>query len=186
MAGTTSILDFKDAEIPGDEDTTEAVTDSGLYCETCGKPLTYAGRGRKPRYCDEHRKGARTSTSTRAPRSSGSVDQAVGTLDNIYATLTAGFMMFGLTDAASSLAGSREYLAAQNRMFLDKDPALVKSINKAGAAGGRVGFFAVQIMTLGPVIGLAMTEIRARRAANTEQTDQQEAAPLFAGFGGNE
>ncbi len=184
MAGTTSILEFKDADIPADE-ATETVTDSGLYCETCGKPIPYAGRGRKPRYCDEHRKGTRASTNMRTPRASGSVDQAVGTLDNIYATLTAGFMMFGLNDSASSLAGSREYLASQNKMFLDKDPALVKAINKAGAAGGRVGFFAVQIMTLGPVIGLAMTEIRARRSA-TEPETPQESAPLFAGFGTDE
>jgi len=26
-----------------------------LQCQVCGKPLTYAGRGRKPKFCDDHR-----------------------------------------------------------------------------------------------------------------------------------
>jgi hypothetical protein len=56
-------LTFKDADIPSDEIVPESAKDTEpeppgeLACLTCGKTLTYAGRGRKPMYCDEHRAG---------------------------------------------------------------------------------------------------------------------------------
>jgi hypothetical protein len=28
---------------------------AGYFCEICSKPLTYGGRGRKPRFCDDHK-----------------------------------------------------------------------------------------------------------------------------------
>jgi len=34
------------------------VSDFDYACETCGKELTYAGRGRKPRFCKEHKANA--------------------------------------------------------------------------------------------------------------------------------
>lgn len=33
-------------------------SDFDYACETCGKELTYGGRGRKPRFCAEHKKNA--------------------------------------------------------------------------------------------------------------------------------
>jgi len=41
-----------------------------LECIVCGKALTYAGRGAKPKYCDEH-KGGRSGTSRTPTASSG-------------------------------------------------------------------------------------------------------------------
>ncbi len=37
-----------------------------LACEVCGTPLSYAGKGRKPRFCAEHKPGR--GTATRASR----------------------------------------------------------------------------------------------------------------------
>lgn len=44
----------------------------GLTCETCGLPLTYGGRGRKPRFCAEHKPNRSTVNTTgkrRGPKS---------------------------------------------------------------------------------------------------------------------
>jgi hypothetical protein len=55
---------FQAAEFPPDEITPESASapeptpvDGELTCAVCGKPLTYAGRGRKPKFCDDHRTG---------------------------------------------------------------------------------------------------------------------------------
>ena len=34
-----------------------AGNDEGLRCETCATPLTWSGRGRKPKFCPEHKPG---------------------------------------------------------------------------------------------------------------------------------
>lgn len=47
-----------------------------LTCEVCGKELTYSGRGRKPKRCDEHKPNRTTSTGTRnSPRRTAAVER---------------------------------------------------------------------------------------------------------------
>lgn len=64
---------FADLEIESvPDDTTTGDTDTpapevGPTCETCGTAIVWAGRGRKPRFCPDHKK--RTGTgSVRSPR----------------------------------------------------------------------------------------------------------------------
>lgn len=56
-------------------------------CEECGTPLTYAGRGRKPKYCDEHKPG-RTGSATKSRGSSTGnlalIERAINELEAIY------------------------------------------------------------------------------------------------------
>jgi hypothetical protein len=50
-----------------------------LTCETCGLALNYGGRGRKPRFCSDHKPGARSATgSTPAKRKRGKKRGAPG------------------------------------------------------------------------------------------------------------
>jgi hypothetical protein len=53
--------------IPADDDAPD------LACEVCGVPLVYAGRGRKPKYCEDHKpkSGPRLATGGSVPRASG-------------------------------------------------------------------------------------------------------------------
>lgn len=56
-------------------------------CEECGAPLTYAGRGRKPRFCDEHKPGRSSSSGKPRGSSTGNlalIERAVNELEAIY------------------------------------------------------------------------------------------------------
>ena len=45
-------------------------SNSDLSCIVCGRPLTYAGRGRKPQYCEDHRPGSQRTTKQASTRTS--------------------------------------------------------------------------------------------------------------------
>jgi len=188
MTSATPILDFQDTDVPTDDEPQAKgiESDSGFYCEVCGDPIAYSGRGRHPRYCDKHRKGSgtRQASGTRT-RGAGGVSQAVETMDNLYSVLAATLAVVGLDASASAMAASQEGLKDRNRTFLEKDPKLVAAINKAGATGGRFGFFAVQVMTVGPVLGIAWQELKVRRDAKRAQQAEQnvDVEPIVRGFG---
>src|SRR4051812_735497 len=56
-AGIIDVPSFSDEKVPQDE---SAVDDGGLHCDVCGVPLTYSGRGRKPKKCELHKKSGGT------------------------------------------------------------------------------------------------------------------------------
>ena len=140
-----------------------------LTCETCGVPIEYAGRGRKPRFCAEHRKGGAASTASGTGAGRGSATaaatRAAETLDDAYNGLSMLLLMFGLTDAASDLSASLPALKERNRRFLAADPKLAKAIAKFGEGGGRAAFIASNVMVLAPVGMTVGREIAARLAA---------------------
>lgn len=97
-------------------------TSSTLACETCGTPLEYGGRGRKPRFCDEHKPSRGKGTGSSA-RSSAVVDRAISELTLLYsfagkgiayADHGAGVMVM---DAAPKLAESYRMLLETNAKF---------------------------------------------------------------------
>lgn len=49
------VLDDVDTLGTGNEDEITVPGANGLTCGTCAAPLTYAGKGRKPRFCDDHK-----------------------------------------------------------------------------------------------------------------------------------
>jgi hypothetical protein len=60
-----------DTSVPAPTQSPESSSsDSELVCEVCGVPLVYAGRGRKPKFCEDHKPGkTRTSgTSRKTPK----------------------------------------------------------------------------------------------------------------------
>lgn len=151
-------------------DTYDAPAD--IACEVCGKDIAYLykGKGRKPKYCEEHKptRAASNVGGTRSARGTGAVKQAVTNLENMYNLLGMGLYMAGAKDAASLLAQSVPNLSEQNRQFLEADPALVKMLNRAGTAGGRTMFFVVNALTIGPVVKLAYDEIQSRKEESPE------------------
>jgi len=170
MTDTFEAVDLTTLEATSIPDLADAPKD--IACEVCGKDIAYLykGKGRKPKYCEEHKPG-RSASGIGTPRTragSAGVKQAVANLENMYNMLGMGLYMFGAKESASLLAQSVPGLSDQNRQFLEADPALVKMLNKAGTAGGRTMFFVVNAMTIGPVIKLAYDEIAARREEPTE------------------
>lgn len=161
MTDTVSDLEALTAEtVP----TPEEATVPELSCETCGKPLVYGGRGRKPRFCDEH-KSSRTASniSTRKSSAKGDVAAALSALDMMYDLLSMGLLVVGAHGAAELFGQSREQLNAKNESYLSNDAALAKSLAKLGRTGGRYAFATAQVATVGPVLILAAGEVTQRR-----------------------
>lgn len=102
---------------------TDTVPDSGnpsptadLTCEVCGTGLSYGGRGRKPRFCDEH-KPARGKGSGR--RSGGPiVDRAITEIGVLYGFAGQG-VKFIDPAAGELIYDQRGKLAESYRLLLE-------------------------------------------------------------------
>jgi hypothetical protein len=130
---------------------TPTIVEPEYSCQTCGKALVYGGRGRKPRYCDEHKRGGNT-TKIGARNAAGSdVIRAVAALEMAYGLMRTGFMMIGAVNAASDLGRAIPQLSASNMEYLSQDKELTRAINKMGKVSGRSGFILTHILTLGPI-----------------------------------
>lgn len=55
---------------------------SEFTCKTCGTPLYYSGRGRKPQYCEEHKKSR--STSAASSKSPAIVSRLITEIEMVY------------------------------------------------------------------------------------------------------
>lgn len=79
------------AELLGADVATPPVGEStDPTCETCNAPLYYGGRGRRPRFCDEH-KPTRTATSGTGKRGSAKLDDLEAQIAGMLAS--AGMML---------------------------------------------------------------------------------------------
>lgn len=156
-----------------------------LTCEVCGKPLDYAGRGRKPRFCDEHRKvsGSR-SKSTSAAVTDRELTQACESLAQLYDMMV--FPLFALDPVEGGAADvwmrQLESLNARNRAILANNRPLVRKINAAGEKGGNLAFILSHAVAVGPVAMVLIGHSR-ERAANrraerlgTEEVPAEDAA----------
>jgi hypothetical protein len=117
-------------------------------CVVCGIPLSYGGRGRKPKYCDEHKKQPANSTPGRS-RATGDVEAALAAMDTLYAGVTMVMMMLN-TEAAQTFAAGIDAAQVQNRMAFTNDVKLTKSITRGAAKGGKGVFVATQVMLVAP------------------------------------
>lgn len=133
-------------------------------CKVCGVDISdlYGGRGRRPTTCLAHRGSSGGTTSGKAPKASGGVQQAVNTLEQVYSMIALGLTLAGATQAASTMAAQIPGLNESNAKFLATDAELVKRINSISKTGGRFGFFASQAFALAPVVMIAKDEISER------------------------
>lgn len=142
-------------------------------CQMCGIALEYGGRGRKPKYCDAHRRRS-ASTGTRSA-TAGSNDKlaamAVDVLCQGNAAITVGLMLVRLNQTASELATRDDAFRAQAYEALKLDPALCKVILKGGASSGKVALMIAYAMMLASVAPTFISEMKERRA--TERADDE-------------
>ncbi len=150
----TELLDFKDTDIPKDE---PVPAEYEYSCDVCGKELFYAGKGRKPKKCDEHktvqtRKGSGTNATL--------ARQASDALGQYNSLLCVGMMIpspnpFCLPRTASAIAVANDGFTEQAYNALLTDPALCKMILKAGGVSGKLlllvayGMLAVAVVPVG-------------------------------------
>lgn len=142
--------------------------DEDLLCSVCHLPMEYKGRGRKPKTHPECKTGRGAATPrTRVP--TASVETALGTLGAMYDTVTAGLVMFGMTETAKQWVLSTTSLQTTNASVLRNDPSLVKAITKTAERGGKAMFIGSHIAAVLPVVIVARMEFAARKAAKPEK-----------------
>lgn len=152
---------------------------SDLTCETCGVGLYYAGRGRKPRFCEDHKtsssKASGSTTGTKRGKvSDQELNDAVSNLSDLYDLI--GLPLSIVSPPAAQMwefqvQGNAELeftgLNDRNRRYLANNKKLVQRINQRGDQGSTIAFVGAQIFAIAPVMLIlygTMTQSRAQRA----------------------
>lgn len=178
-AFTPRVEKQKETPLTSEFETVEFKSSDDLACEVCGTPLVYAGRGRKPRFCDEHKPGTSRPRASGPARGSGGsqVEQAVQVMAGLYEGLNLAFFLADPTGRASmEWVGNVEKLHDQNRQFLAQNPKLAKQIVKMGTSTGTAGFVFAQGMAVLPPAVIAYKSVVDRRASNVREAQQKKRA----------
>lgn len=172
----SSSVEFSVADIPpGAGDPVIVDIDSGstssddLTCQVCGVGLTYGGRGRKPKFCDDHKKSSSSGSSTRSSgaRAGAEVEAAMAALDGLHTVMSMALMVIAPT-AALEWQSQLPALNDRNRGILGADKELAKKIAKMASKGSSPMLFLSYGAAIAPVAGAASMERRARREAKAQ------------------
>lgn len=169
--------DEKATVFPQDE---SPIDSDALYCEVCGVEIPYAGRGRKPRKCEQHRRPSGSATRSSAGRKTlgkneALAAQATEALCQVNGLITLGVMATGLPATASAIQTADEGFREQAYAALLTDPALCQTILRAGTASGKVSLLIAYGMLAAAVTPVAMLEIKEKREAKREAMAEVEA-----------
>lgn len=137
-----------------------------LACEVCGKPLTYAGRGRKPKRCDDC-KPTRTTGTTRKR----SVDALTKELEATLTDIGALVQLADVFDGQCIIQGSPR-LASSLGNVADKNATVRKTLESfvgASAWGGVVASAAAIAVPILMHHGILPTPTTPHREPPTEQ-----------------
>lgn len=142
-------------------------------CETCGKELTYSGRGRKPKFCDDHKRSSSSSKSSGS--SSNNEKLAAAALDVLVQGNNVGVMILSLAQmygTASAVSQREEAFRATALEALKADPGMARSILKAGATSGKAMLMMAYGMLAVSVAPVAIQEFKEKRAAARDQEEE--------------
>lgn len=126
--------DFVDADLLTEP---VATSSSEMTCQVCGIDIAhlYAGRGRKPKFCVEHKPtvGSRTAASG----STRSVDTLIGQMAEMYAAVGAGLTFIPPTATDGMIiSGHATSMAESWRPLILRDPKVRKFWEKMTTGGG--------------------------------------------------
>lgn len=140
-------------------------------CVVCGTPLAYGGRGRKPKYCEEHKaQGSSTPRASSGRRSPRDVEAAMAALASIHTSLEFG-MMIVAGDAALAFSAQRDALDLRNRGILEADPKLAKRLATAASKGGGPALVLSHLIAIAPAAGITFSKIKDGRAARRAEEE---------------
>jgi hypothetical protein len=152
-------------EHSSDEPDAAPASDFEYACQTCGVELSYSGRGRHPKYCDEHKK---TGSTKRASSGSGNLaKQAAAVLEQTNALIAGAMMLmprpYNLANTGVALAEANDEFVVRAEKALQSNPKLCKFILKGGAISGQFGLVTAYGLLVGSVLPTAMQELRENR-----------------------
>lgn len=148
------------ASLPADESPHD-----GPHCIVCGTPLEYSGRGRKPKYCDEHKKsGTRTGVKSSTPRNDKLAAQATDALMQINGLGALVCMLAGMPMTAAAINNAEEGLREQVKAALITDPDLASKILSAGTHSAKISLVIAYGMFAAAVAPVGVMEFKANKA----------------------
>jgi hypothetical protein len=151
-------VSFTVADIPPSAN--EPPISGDLVCEVCGTPLLYSGRGRKPKFCDAHRKTTSATPRSTSRRNNHDVDAAMAALSGGHTVVQFALSLASL-EAGHVFEMSRSGLDERNRAILESDPALAKRIASMASKGGAGALVVSHLIAVGPAAAIAYRQIRA-------------------------
>lgn len=137
---------------------------SGLVCEVCGVPLTYGGRGRKPKFCEAHRKSTSSKKPSSGTKNESLARQAAAALAQLNGLACVGLMVVGFPGTAGAISERNEDFENQAYNALLTDPALCATILRAGATSGKAALIIAYGMLAVSVAPVTIGELRERKA----------------------
>lgn len=169
-------LDFIPTLVPTDEVTADPLQDEKpatayeYACGTCGKELFYAGKGRKPKFCDEHKKNApKSGVSKSRGASTQLAAQATDLIINVTDVLQVAALASGFEDTADAIEDKQAVLRERVYSALLANPTRCRSIIKLLGGTTDLGL-AIAIGTFAANIGAtAFNEYKAKRRDKEEQ-----------------
>ena len=157
----------------GSDDTDNGTED--LSCRVCSAPLSYSGRGPKPQFCSQHKRGRKTSPRiTSATTSSADVDAACKCMQGMYDELASLLVMSPV--ALLIFQEKRTKLEERNAILFAINPALCARVISIAAKGSTLSFLFMHLAIIGPVAFLAYKDVMSPSAPKTND------GGLFAGF----
>jgi hypothetical protein len=139
--------------------------------ERCNKEAgPYGGRGRKPRFCSEHKPTRGTaSVGRRAGANAVQAQAALDALVNMHTMGAMGLAVVGMSNTANAVFGTEEGFRAQMLPQLQANPKRCAQILRAGAGASEAGFFAAYAMFAAAVIPVAKQELDVKRSEARER-----------------
>ena len=134
-------------------------------CQMCGKELHYGGRGRKPKFCDDHKAAKGPAKDRPANAANKALAEKAADVLAQYNDLAAfGMLTFGMPKTGSAIAGKNATFREQAATALATDPALCRSILSAGQTSARGALMVAYGMFATAVGMVAYAEIKEKRA----------------------
>lgn len=173
-------ITMEDVTVPvdpedGPKDAIPPVFDVEYPCTVCGREAgPYGGRGRKPTKCPDHKRSSGSSGSSPKTRGSNAVlaAQAADNLAQLNNMLSFGSMAVGFNATASAIANSNEGFRQAAYEALLTDPALCRSILRAGKTGGKFALMMAYAMFGMNVVPVAMMELNERKAQREAEREE--------------
>ena len=140
-------------------------------CVTCGKEAgPYAGRGRKPKYCEECKASKNGGTKPNGPKTTTGKNKALAataadTLAQYNGILALGCMLTPYPETGNAITNANETFREQAFNALLTDPKLAAQIANGGTISGPALLVIAYLSMIGAVAPVAVMEYKQNKAA---------------------
>lgn len=157
-------------------DSIPPLSDVEYPCQVCGKEAgPYGGRGRKPKFCDEHKKAKSTGGARKVTGNAANLAaQATAVLVQVNGMIALGCMGMSMFKTAHAISEANPTFEEQAYQALLTDPELCKLLLKSGAMSGKLSLglaYAGMGMAVAPA---AITEVQEKREARRVRMEHEQ------------